>query len=75
MILHPSNALGDLSENSPLPFSIPLNIEKEVPEGTYPVSINVTYTDNLRNPHELVLNGSVNYIPESAESSNESGDY
>ena len=69
----PQQYLGDLSENSPLPFSIPLNIEKEVPEGTYPVSINVTYTDNLRNPHELVLNGSVNYIPESAESSNESG--
>jgi hypothetical protein len=69
----PQQYLGDLSENSPLPFSIPLNIEKEVPEGNYPVSINVTYTDNLRNPHELVLNGSVNYIPESADSSNESG--
>ncbi len=71
--LPPQQYLGDLSENSPLPFSIPLNIEKEVPEGNYPVSINVTYTDNLRNPHELVLNGSVNYIPESADSSNESG--
>ena len=70
--LPPQQYLGDLSENSPLPFSIPLNIEKEVPEGNYPVSINVTYTDNLRNPHELVLNGSVNYIPESADSSNES---
>jgi hypothetical protein len=63
--------LGDLSENSPLPFSIPLNIEKEVPKGTFPVTIRVTYTDNLRNPHEIVLNGSVNYVPESTESSNE----
>jgi hypothetical protein len=71
--LPPQQYLGDLSENSPLPFSIPLNIGKEVPEGTYPLRIRVTYTDNLRNPHELVLNGTVNYISESADSSNESG--
>ena len=69
--LPPQQYLGDLSENSPLPFSIPLNIEKEVPKGTFPVTIRVTYTDNLRNPHEIVLNGSVNYVPESTESSNE----
>jgi hypothetical protein len=73
--LPPQQYLGDLSENSPLPFSIPLNIEKEVTEGTYPVRIRVTYTDNLRNPHELVLNGSVNYIPESADSTNQSGGF
>jgi hypothetical protein len=71
--LPPQQYLGDLSENSPLPFSIPLNIEKGVPEGTYPLRIRVTYTDNLRNPHELVLNGTVNYISESVDSSNESG--
>jgi hypothetical protein len=63
--------LGDLSENSPLPFSIPLNIEKKVSRGSYPVTIKVTYTDNLRNPHEIDLNGSVNYVPESADSSNQ----
>lgn len=69
--LPPPQYLGDLSENSPLPFSIPLNIEKEVSRGSYPVTIKVTYTDNLRNPHEIVLNGSVNYVPESADSSNQ----
>jgi hypothetical protein len=69
--LPPQQYLGDLSENSPLPFSIPLNIEKEVSRGTYPVTIRVTYTDSLRNPHEIVLNGSVNYVPESADSSYE----
>ena len=69
--LPPPQYLGDLSENSPLPFSIPLNIEKEVSRGSYPVTIKVTYTDNLRNPHEIVLNGSVNYVPESGDSSNQ----
>jgi hypothetical protein len=69
--LPPPQYLGDLSENSPLPFSIPLNIEKEVSRGSYPVTIKVTYTDNLRNTHEIVLNGSVNYVPESADSSNQ----
>jgi hypothetical protein len=69
--LPPPQYLGDLSENSPLPFSIPVNIEKDISRGTYPVTINVTYTDNLRNPHEIVLNGSVSYVPEAADSSNE----
>lgn len=67
--------LGDLSENSPLPFSIPLNIDKGLPKGTYPVSIRVTYTDNLRNTHELVLNGTVNYTPKSTDSTTESGGF
>jgi hypothetical protein len=69
----PQQYLGDLSENSPLPFSIPLNIDKGLPKGTYPVSIRVTYTDNLRNTHELVLNGTVNYTPKSTDSTTESG--
>jgi hypothetical protein len=71
----PQQYLGDLSENSPLPFSIPLNIDKGLPKGTYPVSIRVTYTDNLRNTHELVLNGTVNYTPKSTESTTESGGF
>ena len=71
----PQQYLGDLSENSPLPFSIPLNIDKGLPKGTYPVSIRVTYTDNLRNTHELVLNGTVNYTPKSTDSTTESGGF
>jgi hypothetical protein len=59
----PSQYLGDLTENSPLPFSIPINITKNMPEGTYPVSIKVSYKDNLRNAHELILNQTVNYKP------------
>ena len=69
----PQQYLGDLSENSPLPFSIPLNIDKDTPSDIYPISIRVTYTDNLRNTHELILNGTVNYTPKSTDSTTELG--
>ena len=69
----PQQYLGDLSENSPLPFSIPLNINKDTTGGAYPVSIRVTYSDTLRNTHELVLNGTVNYTPKSTNPSTGSG--
>src|SRR5918992_584274 len=55
--------LGDLTENSPLPFSIPLTIENSTKAGTYPVFLKVSYRDNLRIPHELTINGSVDYEP------------
>jgi hypothetical protein len=71
----PQQYLGDLSENSPLPFSIPLNINKDAAGGAYPVSIRVTYSDTLRNTHELVLNGTVNYTPKSTNSSSGSGGF
>ena len=71
----PQQYLGDLSENSPLPFSIPLNINKDTTGGAYPVSIRVTYSDTLRNTHELVLNGTVNYTPKSTNSSTGSGGF
>src|ERR687891_1401987 len=69
----PQQYLGDLSENSPLPFSIPLNINKDAPGGAYPVSIKVIYSDTLRDTHELILNGTVNYTPRPTSSSTESG--
>ena len=66
----PSQYLGDLTENSPLPFSIPINITKNLPGGAYPVSIKVSYKDNLRNSHELILNHTVNYKPTVQDSEN-----
>src|ERR671918_177418 len=53
--------LGDLSENSPLPFSIPLDLDSELPADNYPINLNVTYSDNLRMVHELLLNDAVVY--------------
>jgi hypothetical protein len=70
----PSQYLGDLTENSPLPFSIPINITKNMPGGAYPVSIKVSYKDNLRNSHELILNHTVSYKPtvQGSENKNQS---
>jgi hypothetical protein len=62
--------LGDLSENSPLPFSIPLSIDSELPAGNYPVNLNVTYSDNLRMVHELLLNDTVVYEGQPSASRN-----
>jgi hypothetical protein len=55
--------LGDLTENSPLPFSIPLPIENGTPAGTYSVYLRVSYRDTLRMFHELTMNGSVVFKP------------
>jgi hypothetical protein len=65
--------LGDLSENSPLPFSIPLSSDSDLPAGDYPVSLNVTYSDNLRMVHELLLNDTVVYEGQPSTSSNNDG--
>ncbi len=62
--------LGDLSENSPLPFSIPLSLDSDLPAGNYPVSLNVTYSDNLRMVHELLLNDTVVYEGQVSASNN-----
>ncbi|MBA3750067.1 MAG: hypothetical protein H0X03_04085 [Nitrosopumilus sp.] len=67
----PSQYLGDLSENSPLPFSIPLDINKNITKGMYPLDVKVTYKDTLRNTHTLLLNGTIDYSPQQTESSNE----
>lgn len=62
--------LGDLSENSPLPFSIPLSIDSDLPAGEYRVGLNVTYSDNLRMVHGLLLNDTVVYEGQPSASSN-----
>jgi hypothetical protein len=61
--LPPQQYLGDVTENSPLPFSIPLSIENSTKAGSYPVYLRVSYKDNLRIPHELTMNGSVDFKP------------
>jgi hypothetical protein len=61
--------LGDLEDNSPLPFSIPLAIDSggtnspSFAAGNYPVSLRVAYSDELRNTHEVILNSTVSYDP------------
>ena len=62
--LPPSQYLGDLDENSPLPVTIPLDIPKNISAGSYPVSLKVTYKDDLRIEHSAILNGTVLYQPQ-----------
>jgi hypothetical protein len=51
--------LGDLTPDSPIPFSIPLNGINYLQPGSYPVSFKVVYADDLKNPHTLIMNGTV----------------
>jgi len=59
----PPQYLGDLTANSPLPFSIPLNSFRGFQTGTFPVTIKVTYKDGLRNPHEFISSQNVALAP------------
>jgi len=58
--------LGDLDENSPLPFSIPLAIDNHTALGVYPVSFKITYSDDLRNSYSVIRNGTVQFISTAA---------
>ena len=51
--------LGDLDANSPLPFSIPLELKNNSSPGKYPISLRITYSDDLRSDHALIINSSV----------------
>ena len=53
--------LGDLTENSPLPFSIPIDIQLNAKQGEYITSLKITYKDDLRTEHNLILNETVKY--------------
>jgi hypothetical protein len=60
--LPPLQYLGDLEENSPLPFSIPIDVGN-AGAGTYPISLKVTYKDNLRELYTIDINSEVTYAP------------
>lgn len=49
--------LGDLTANSPLPFSIPLGALRSGGQQSaeFPVTLKITYKDNLRNEHEFTV--------------------
>ncbi len=63
-----SQFLGDLPVNSPLAFNIPLqitqqNITQVMTDNGYPISLKITYSDELRNTHELVVNDTISLDP------------
>jgi hypothetical protein len=47
--------IGDLTADSPIPFSIPINGLNLLQPGMYPVSFKVTYADDLKDSHTVVL--------------------
>ncbi len=51
--------LGDLTPDSPIPFSIPLSGINSLKPGSYPVSFKVVYADDLKNPHTLIMNATI----------------
>lgn len=61
--------LGDLTENSPLPFSIPLNLARNAQPGQYQVTLKVIYKDDLRNAQEFVMSGTA--VLEAQQSGNQ----
>ena len=72
--LPPPQYLGDLQPDSPLPFSIPLtaNTNSTAP-GIYPVKLEVTYSDDLKNSHTIVLNNTVQIAPQQPKQGNGQG--
>jgi hypothetical protein len=62
--LPPQQYLGDLSENSPLPFSIPVTLADGADAGRYPVKLQVQYKDTLKELHTFDVEGTVDFVPE-----------
>lgn len=62
--LPPQQYLGDLTENSPLPFSIPIDVPEGTGAGTYPVELKIQYRDTLRQLHTLDVSANVDFVPE-----------
>ncbi|HEY6884359.1 MAG TPA: hypothetical protein VI278_10015, partial [Nitrososphaeraceae archaeon] len=73
----PPQYLGDLSVDSPLPFSIPLTSNNKtitVPPGNYPVALKISYSDDLKIPHQFVdTNETVNFQSSSQSGGREHG--
>ncbi len=66
--------LGDLEENSPLPFTIPLASDGgRIPAGQYPVSLLIKYSDELRDEYEFEINSVVPVEPPAQEGPAQSG--
>jgi hypothetical protein len=63
----PPQYIGDLTADSPTPFSIP--ITGAINPGVYPVSFKVAFADDLKHFHELTLNGTLD-VQQSSPSGN-----
>ena len=55
-LLPPSQYLGDLTENSPLPFNIPVSLNQSTANRNYDLELQISYQDDLRNLYTIFLN-------------------
>lgn len=62
--LPPQQYLGDLTENSPLPFSIPIDIKEGTGAGTYPIELKVEYKDSLKQLQTFNVKTNATFTPE-----------
>ena len=62
--LPPQQYLGDLTANSPLPFSIPIHVANGTAAGTYPIELRVQYKDSLRQLHTFDIKTNANFVPQ-----------
>jgi len=63
--LPPPQYLGDLDADSPLPFSIPIDLilNNNTSPGVYPITLKVVFSDDLKNSHEVIINKTVSFKP------------
>ncbi|MGI0074629.1 MAG: hypothetical protein ACREA5_01660, partial [Nitrosotalea sp.] len=52
--------IGDLSPDSPIPISMPIRGITSLLPGMYQVAFKVTYADDLKDFHSVIVNGTVN---------------
>ena len=64
-----SSYIGDVEENSPVPFTVAAYVKSDVQNGTYPVTITVTYTDDLFEEHTFNITVYVRVQKSSSEES------
>jgi len=64
--------LGDLPDDSTIPFSIPLSKNQIVP-GIYPASFKISYYDDLKNQQQVIIDGQVAFEPQQNNLVNSSG--
>ncbi|NOJ32989.1 MAG: hypothetical protein DA329_12715, partial [Candidatus Nitrosocosmicus sp.] len=55
--------LGDLPDDSTIPFSITLPPNQIVP-GVYPATFKIVYTDDLKKSHEVIIDSQVKFQPQ-----------
>lgn len=55
--------LGDIPNDSTIPFSIPIPSNQFIP-GVYPATFKIVYADDLKNVQEVTIDGQVTYEPQ-----------